>query len=282
MNIYIMTDLEGVAGIDSWAQCYPDHRDDPAYRQALRHLTEEVNAAVAGAFDGGASQVFVVDGHGYNNNQGFIKELLDPRARKVHFDRRNPLRLEALDESITCVAIIGQHAMAGTINGFLDHTQNPKVVCRYLINGQEHGELSQFAFYAGAMNIPLVYASGDQALCEEARRIIPGIATTPTKRGTGWATCELYDPAQVRQQIRHDFAQILRHKKSWPAPLRTTLPIELSIEWAWSEHADRLSKVPHVQRPHARITRWWIDNPMNIYDYPGENWRPIPPPARPG
>ncbi len=281
MNVYVITDLEGIAGIDLWDQCYPDHRDDPAYRQALRHLTEEVNAAVAGAYEGGASQVFVLDGHGYNNNQGFIKELLDPRARKVYFNRRNPLRLEAMDETISAVAIIGQHAMAGTLNGFLDHTQNPKVICRLLINGQEHGELSQFALYAGALNIPLIYASGDEALCEEARRLIPGVVTTPTKRGTGWATCELYDPAEVRKRIRHDFAEALRHKNAWPAPLRTTLPIEMNFEWAWSEWADRFARIPHVQRPHARTTRWWINNPMDIYDYPNEEWQPIPPPPRP-
>lgn len=281
MNVFILTDLEGIAGIDSWDQCYPPNRDDPAYQQALRHLTQEVNAAVAGAFEGGATQVFVLDGHGVNENKGFVEDLLDPRARKVYFGRRNPLRLESLDESISAVAMIGQHAMAGTINGFLDHTQNPKVICRFLINGQEHGELSQFALYAGSMNIPLIYASGDEALCEEARRLIPNIATTPTKRGTGWAACRLYDPAEVRQRIRHDFAGALRNKNAWPAPMRTTLPIELTVEWAWSELPDQISRIPNVQRPHARITRWWINSPMDIYDYPNENWQPIPPPARP-
>jgi D-amino peptidase len=281
MNVYIVTDLEGISGIDSWDQCYPLNRDDPAYQQALRHLTEEVNAAVAGAFDGGATQVFVVDGHGVNENQGFVTDLLDPRARKVYFATRNPLRLEAFDQSISAVAMIGQHAMAGTINGFLDHTQNPKVICRFQINGQESGELSQFALYAGALNIPMVYASGDEALCDEARRIIPGIATTPTKRGTGWATCQLYDPAEVRRRIRHDFANILRDKKSWPAPLHTRTPIEITVEWAWSEPADNLGRIPNVQRLSARTTRWWIDTPLDLYDYPNANWKPIPPPAQP-
>lgn len=281
MNIYIMTDLEGIAGIDTWDQCYPPSRDDPAYHKALHHLTEEANAAIAGAFDGGAKQVFIVDGHGVNKNQGFVKELLDPRARKVYFARRNPLRMEALDSSIDCVAMIGQHAMAGTINGFLDHTQNPKVICRLQINGQDHGELSQFAFYAGALNVPLIYASGDEALCEEARRLIPGITTTPTKRGTGWATCELYDPAEVRKRIRHDFAKALQHKNAWPAPLRTALPIQMNFEWAWSEWADRLARISNVHRPHARTTRWWIDSPLDIYDYPNQDWKPIPPPTRP-
>lgn len=281
MNIFITTDLEGIAGIDSWDQCYPPNRDDPAYQQALHHLTHEVNAAVAGAFDAGASQVFVLDGHGVNENKGFVENLLDPRARKVYFSQRNPLRFESLDESISAVAMIGQHAMAGTLNGFLDHTQNPKVICRMLINGQEGGELSEFALYAGAMNIPLVFASGDEALCDEARRLVPGVVTTPTKRGTGWATCELYDPAEVRRRIRQDFAAALQNKNAWPAPMKTTLPIEMTIEWAWSDIPDQISRIPNIQRPHARITRWWIDNPLDVYNYPNENWQPIPPPTRP-
>ena len=59
MKIMIMTDMEVVAGIldhDNWV--IPDGR---FYHKGIRLLTEEVNAAVRGVFDGGANEITVVE-----------------------------------------------------------------------------------------------------------------------------------------------------------------------------------------------------------------------------
>ena len=61
MKIYILTDLEGVSGVVSFdEQTSPQGR---YYEQAKRLLTGEVNAACEGAFQGGADEVVVLDGH---------------------------------------------------------------------------------------------------------------------------------------------------------------------------------------------------------------------------
>ncbi len=273
MIVWVCTDMEGLAGIDHWDQCYDPDDHSPVYRYGLEQLTAEVNAVVAGCFDGGATEVRVMDGHGRNGNKGFILEKLDPRVRRVWFSQTEPGRLEGLDETVYAVAMIGQHAMAGTLNGFLDHTQAPKEICRYLINGQEQGEMGQLALYAGSMGVPLFYVSGDEALCAEARRLFPHVHTTPTKRGTGWDTCELYPPDQVRARIRQDVAAALRtvdRAQAWrPEP-----PIEITVEFAWSGKADRLARVPGVRRLHARIVSWTIKDPRDIYRWPSDSWRP--------
>src|ERR1035437_10762772 len=118
--------------------------------------------------------------------------------------------------------MVGQHAMAGTLHGFLDHTQVPKEICRFRINGEEHGEMSQFALHAGAVGVPLLHVSGDEALCAEAWRLFPWVATTGTKRGTGWATCELYPVADVRGRIRREVAADIVHRacsRPWHLPM---------------------------------------------------------------
>jgi D-amino peptidase len=265
--------MEGLAGIDQWDQCYHPDDNAPEYRYGLEQLTAEVNAAVAGCFDAGATTVRVLDGHGRNQNRGFLRERLDPRAEVVWIAQRDPLRWEGLGEEVAGVAMIGQHAMAGTINGFLDHTQNPKTLCRYLINGVEYGEMGQLALYAGGFGVPLFYVSGDEALCAEAGHQFPHVVSTPTKKGTGWATCELYPPDTVREQIRHDIAEgIVRlpQAKVW----RQTTPLEVTIEWAWSEHADRIAKVRGVTRQNARTVSWRISDPRDIYNYPSAQWEP--------
>ena len=137
-------------------------------RPSLR--TAEVNAAVAGAFDGGATEVRVLDGHGRNQNKGFITELLDKRVKKQWIiPNSNPVKWEGVDASVGGLAVIGQHAMAGTVNGFLDHTMNPRQICRFTINGVEHGEPGYFALYSGYYNIPFIYGSGDEAWSRAGR-----------------------------------------------------------------------------------------------------------------
>ncbi len=273
MIIWLCTDMEGLAGIDSWDQCYHPGDNAPEYLYGREQLTAEVNAAVAGCFDAGATEVRVIDGHGRNRNRGFIQEKLDPRVKQVWFSSFNPIRFEGLDETVHAVAMIGQHAMAGTLNAFIDHTQVPKEICRFRINGQEHGEMSQFALYAGAYGVPLVYVSGDEALCEEARRLFPHVLSTPTKRGTGWATCELYPPDRVRERIRRDIAEAIRRadrSRAW----RLEPPIEVCVEWAYSGLADRYAKYAGVQRIDARTVAWKITDPRDIYMFPCESWQP--------
>lgn len=265
--------MEGLAGVNHWDQCYHPDDNAPEYLYGREQLTAEVNSAAQGCFDAGAVEVRVLDGHGRNRNQGFIREKLDKRVQVVWVGQRNPIRWEGLDETVSAVAMIGQHAMAGTINGFLDHTQSPKEICRYLINGVEYGEMGQFALYAGGYGIPLVYVSGDEALCDEARRQFPHVRSTPTKRGTSWATCELTPPDEVRANIRNDIADALLSANSsdvW----RLETPIEVGIEWAWSERADRFALFPNVRRPHARTVSWHIADQRDIYQYPSTEWTP--------
>jgi len=62
VRIFVMTDLEGVAGVLNFAEWTGPGK--PYYEVAREFLTLEVNAAVDGFFAGGAAEVLVVDGHG--------------------------------------------------------------------------------------------------------------------------------------------------------------------------------------------------------------------------
>lgn len=272
--VWICTDMEGLAGVDHWDQCYDPDDASPKYLHGREQLTAETNAAIAGCFDAGATEVLVLDGHGRNQGRGFIAEKLDRRAKMVRFTGLAPVRWERLDDSVGAVMVIGQHAMAGTINGFLDHTECPKEICRFLINGKDHGELAMMTMYAGHYGVPVVYASGDEALCEEAARLIPGITVTPTKRGTGWDTCELYPVEKVRERIRRDVAGALGRVGS-VRPWKVEPPIEITVEWAWSGKADPLARVPGVERVEARTVRWKIGDARDVFSWPGAEWQPM-------
>ena len=78
MRAFISVDMEGVAGIATIDQVV---RGGSGYPRAQELMTEEANAAIRGAFAGGAAEVLVNDSHGTMDN--LLHDRLDPRARVV-------------------------------------------------------------------------------------------------------------------------------------------------------------------------------------------------------
>ncbi len=176
MKIMIMTDMEGVAGIlnhDDWVM--PEGR---YYAKGQRFLTEEVNAAVGGFFEGGADDVVVVDGHGAG---GLDPELLDERAMLSRGAPKPPYPW-SLDDSFAGVAWVGQHAKAGTPYSHITHTQWFNYI-DVSINGISIGEYGQVALCAMELGVPSILACGEKALTEEAEKLTPGVVTVAVKEG---------------------------------------------------------------------------------------------------
>lgn len=177
-RIYIMTDLEGVAGVQNAEQwCVPESR---YYDVARKLLTLEVNAAIDGFFAGGATEVVVSDGHGAG---GMNIELLDSRAQ---LERGWPAGWPGpslVTGNFDAIAWVGQHAKAGTPYAHLAHTQGWSYV-DLSVNGVSIGEFGQLALCASELGVRPIFAAGDKAFSEEAQALAPGIETVWGKRGT--------------------------------------------------------------------------------------------------
>ncbi len=195
VKIYIHTDLEGISGIDT-AEMVP--RESDRYQECRELLMHDLNAAIDGAFAGGADHVTVLDSHGGGGN--FILEMLDPRAEND--TRPNRKWWASLDESYQGTFFIGAHAMAGTMNAFLDHTPSSIHWHNYSINGRRVGELAQWALVAGNWGVPMLMVSGDEAACVEARQFFHPLETAVVKRGIGRNRAELVEVSEARARIR--------------------------------------------------------------------------------
>ncbi len=252
MRVYIMTDLEGISGVVDIG--YMEVPGD-YYRSARRLLMNDTNAAIAGCFDAGAGEVVVKDGHSRGNN--FITELLDPRARTDA--RRNPW-IGALDGSFDATLMVGQHAMAGTIDGFLDHTMSPDSWFEYSINGRPVGEIGMWATMAGHYRVSLVYLAGDQAACAEAEALLPGIVTTAVKKGSGRNKAMGLHPDRAAEAIRRDVARALSGKP--PKPLAWKRPLTVQLRVMRSDMADGSGR--SVQRVDARTLRKKAKDQLDI------------------
>lgn len=221
MRILMGTDIEGVAGVVSFAeQTGPEGR---YYEAARRLLTAEINAAVEGLLEAGVDDILVVDGHG----PGAVSyDDLHPEAKLLHGRPSAPraARDPYLAKYDACV-MIGQHAMAGVTTGNLSHTQSSRTIDYYQLNGRRIGEIAQCALYHGALGLPLIFLSGDADACREAEELLPGITTAAVKQGLGRdSAISLAAPkarALIRARIREAVARQGREPLSplvWPGP----------------------------------------------------------------
>jgi D-amino peptidase len=240
-KIYIMTDMEGVAGVrDAEQWLGPEGR---YYDVGRRLLTREVNAAIEGFFAGGATEIVVADGHG----RGAIDiELLDPR---VQLERGWPAGWPGPSLAaggFDAVAWVGQHAKAGTPFAHLAHTQSWNYV-DLSVNGVSIGEFGQLALCAGELGVRSIFATGDKAFVEEAQALVPGIETVVVKRGT---TPGSGDELTADQYARRNTAAIHLHPEMACAFIRAGA--ERAIRRAQKEQFGLVVLKP----PYERVARF--------------------------
>lgn len=259
MKIYIHTDLEGVTGIDDVEQ--RDFEKKDIYRESCEKLMLDVNAAVAGAFDGGVDHVAVADGHAGLRRQNFIMEMLDERAE---YDARpNEKWWGILDESYAGTYFVGAHAMAGTINGFLDHTQSSVTIFNWYINGRRVGELAQWALVAGAVGVPMLMVSGDEAACAEARAFFNPVQTAAVKQGVGRSRAIAYPADEARARIR-EAARKAIELVGKAKPYKPICPREIKIQYSRTDYADAAAGREGAERLDARTVRWVTSDPFRF------------------
>ena len=206
MKVYIVTDLEGLAGVWDWDNRTDDNAWVVARRaRESRWLAEEVNAAARGFLKGGATEVLVNDGHGAGATIDI--ELVDPRVQIFHGTSR-PDYCTGLDETCDALASVGTHAKAGTPSGNLRHTMG-KSIRGYWINGVSVGETGYQAFLAGYYGVPYIFCAGDAWACKEMQELVPGCVAAPVKYGCSERSALTMTPARAREIIEQAAEQAM-------------------------------------------------------------------------
>jgi D-amino peptidase len=196
LKVYIITDLEGASGVYKFTQTR--EKDTPLNLAACRYLMDDLAAVVRGLRDGGVQQIVILDGHG---SQTVIPELMVPGATYITGTPR-PGPLTGFDNTYSAMVLVGMHAMMGTADGVLHHTQSSRSENRYWYNGVESGEIAQGAAFAGHYGIPTTLVTGDEAACREARKFLgPHCVTVAVKRGLARESAELYPFEETRKAL---------------------------------------------------------------------------------
>lgn len=260
MRVYILTDLEGITGVTMWKQTGPANPE--AYAEARRLLMGDVNAAVEGCLEGGATRVTVLDGHGCPYNM--LPELMHPAAEYL-CGRGFPSGW-ALAEGYDLGMQVGAHAMNRTPNGVLYHTQNHRTDARYWYNGREMGELGQGALAMGHFGVPCVLVTGDEAACREANEFFgEHCVTVAVKKGFGRQCAALLSPARTQEMIRQGAREAMT-RGPLVKPFTLPLPIQAKVELLEEPVDDDVTLEQIMELPH-RTHEGVCHSALDIYSF---------------
>ena len=263
MRILIAADMEGISGVVHWDHVDSQHKEYARFRKLM---TGDVNAAIEGAFEGGAEEVIVADGHGSGRN--ILVEELDPRAR-LNSGSPSPFAMvQGVDTGIDAAMFVGYHARVGSTNAILDHTWSSTCVANVWLNGKPVGEIGWNSSVCGHFGAPVIMISGDQTACAEAKALIgDALQTAVVKQARGRMAAECLPPEVSGQKIREAAARAVRGLRAGqaPQPLRLEAPVQVTLELVTSDMADRAALLPGATRLEGKRIEITVDDAATAY-----------------
>ena len=258
MKVFISVDMEGISGLVRWADVASEGRD---YERNRRIMTADANAAIAGALDGGATEVVVEENHGVEDLCNLLLDEIDPRCHLVRgAGRPGATTMSALGPDCDVVLLVGHHARAGSRPGIMAHTVSYGGFRGVRVASQECGEAEIFTIRAGELGVPVGLVSGDQVVAEQLRKRAPWVDAVEVKRALSNVAGDVLPPARAQQAIQlgarraveRACANELSPYRDEPAPY--AIEVELREPMPESMRAN-LEALPEFEITSERIVR---------------------------
>lgn len=246
MKVYISVDMEGIAGVT-----HGDHvrLEGVEYEMARHWMTAEVNAAIEGALESGATEIVVADSHGHMRN--VLPDELHEDALLVRGSPRPLTMMEGLDETFSAAFYVGYHSMAGTQNGVLSHTYIGSAVYNIRLNGKPMGEPGFNGAIAGHFGVPIALACGDDTLAAEVGSIMPATERVITKWAISPSSAKNLSPKASQKRIRAAAKQALARLGEMK-PFVVETPVQFEVDFMRPISTYLASDIPGVERKGSR------------------------------
>lgn len=225
-TVYIIADMEGLASVvRNQTEMRPVSRGgSPQHEQFRAELTAEVNALIAGARAGGATQFIVNEGHGGTLFRNILVDQLDPEAILIRGYPKPIVMSTGMNPMVDAMMIVGAHANAGS-PGIIAHSF---AFDSFTINGKALNEAGIAAFIGGAMGVPMALASGDDVLTAETREMLGPLETVTVKTAFSRSAAATLSPSTVDSLLRQAAARAVRRVKAGEIkPLVMAKPYEV-------------------------------------------------------
>lgn len=242
MKLYISADIEGVSGISHWDET--DYNKEE-YKRFKKQMQMEVNAVCDSALSSGAKEIWIKDSHETARNIDI--SLLPENTTLISSKSGHPFRMmQELDVSFDAVLFVGYHSGALSSESPLAHTFTREM--SYLkINDKFASEFLVNALIATYLNVPVIFISGDEGICSEAKIFNPNISTVSTIRGNGSSSICRH-PQTVIENIKSNVTKIIKEGNF--KKCNTKLPEKFKIEIGFANHpkAYKASFYPNVEK----------------------------------
>jgi D-amino peptidase len=270
MKVLISADMEGTAGVVDFAQTAPPdeafesriQNNSVEFEWARRLMTEEVNAAVAGALEGGATDVWVTDAHGSMRN--LLPLALHPEARHVSGRPKFLGQLGGLDNTFGAVLFTGYHGQAGTPASVLAHTFID-IIQGIRLGDVPVGEYGVNAALAGHFGVPIALVTGDNTVVAQVRDLLgPDVVGVEVKRALSTTAAASLHPEKARAAIRTGAAEAVRRAPGL-RPFRPAPPIRLEVDVLKPDLADLAALCHGVERIGPRTIAYRGTDMLDIW-----------------
>ena len=261
LKIYISVDMEGVAGVVTGDQLGPGGFE---YERFRHFMTNETLAAVRAAKESGATEIVVSDSHG--NGESLLIEAFPKDVRIVRSWPRHGSMMAGLDASFDAALFVGYHASTTNMHGVRAHTFSSAHFTRVALNGSAVTEGEFNAAYAGALGVPAIFASGDDAAIEELKSRLGNIETAVTKKNFSFHSAETLNPEASCEKIGAGVKAALARLHDFK-PYAIKKPVTLEISFKNYTPAELLSYLRSVERVDSHTIRFVGKDMAEVSDF---------------
>ena len=250
LKVYISADMEGVVGVVTSDQLGPSGFEYQRFRVIM---TREVNAAIDAAREMGATEILISDSHG--NGENLLIEDLPADVQLIRSWPRPLMMMEGIDETFDAAIFIGYHSSTSNTRGVRAHTISSANLTAVRLNGVEMLEASINAAIAGDFGVPVVMISGDDAVVEEAQRVVGDMEGAVVKWSLGFHSARTLMPEMSYSLIGEKVRAALGRLSDFQ-PYRMEGPIELEISFKNYMPAELMAYLPNVDRVDSHTIRF--------------------------
>jgi D-amino peptidase len=195
----------------------------------------------------------VSDSHG--NGENLLIELFPADVKIVRSWPRHGGMMAGLDASFDAALFVGYHASTTNPHGVRAHTMSSAHFAKLVLNGSAVTEGEFNAAYAGALSVPVIFASGDDVAMAELKSRLGNLETVETKKALGFHSAETLTPdaasAKIQAGAQAAFARLHDFK-----PYVVKAPVTLEITFKNYTPAEMLTYLRFVERVDSHTVRF--------------------------
>ncbi len=250
LKIFISIDMEGLTGVVTDAQLGPTGFE---YERFRRFMTDELLAAIEAAKEAGATEILVADSHG--NGQNVLIERLPDDVQIVRAWPRPLAMMQGIDETFDGAIFLGYHSSTTNTRGIRAHTMSSSNITDVKLNGISVPEAGINAAIAGHFGVPVIMISGDDAIVEEAQKIIGDMEGAIVKWAYSFHSARTMTPAAgaalIGEKVKAAVGRISDFK-----PYRLEGPITFDVSLKHYRPVEILAYLPIVERLDSHTIRF--------------------------